>query len=159
MISIRTPLKSLLRYLRWEAVRINEVSTGGAVRNKETKKDHACQPGVSQFWQKQKKAALTLYSLGVYRILLMCAASYLNSVDADAMAKSRLWCGLRPHEELEQGDNGAQEIDADSATEYYTKWNRTIRWMMKCLGNCHKLTGNGCGCFSAAVNQFYFFPG
>ena len=25
------------------------------------------------------------------------------------------------HIELEQGDNGAQEIDADSATEYYTK--------------------------------------
>ena len=28
------------------------------------------------------------------------------------------------HIELEQGDNGAQEIDADSATEYYTKMDR-----------------------------------
>ena len=122
MISIRTPLKIASSVSPVEAVRINEVSTGGAVRNKERKQRRITPVSLAflNFGRNRRKAALTLCSLGFTGILLMCAASYLNSVDADAMARAGFGVGC-VHIELEQGDNGAQEIDADSATEYYTK--------------------------------------
>lgn len=81
MISIRTPLKIASSVSPVEAVRINEVSTGGAVRNKERKQRRITPVGLAflNFGRNRRKAALTLCSLGLTGILLMCAASYLNS--------------------------------------------------------------------------------
>ncbi|WP_455619330.1 ABC transporter permease [Eisenbergiella sp.] len=122
MISIRTPVKIASSVSPVEAVRISEVSTGGAIRKKERKQRRITPVSLAflNFGRNRRKVVLTLCSLGFTGILLMCAASYLNSVDADAMARAGFGVGC-VHIELEQGDNGAQGIDVDSATEYYTR--------------------------------------
>ena len=74
---------------------------------------------ILNFSRNKRKAVLTLTSLGFTGILLMCAAAYLSSVDADAMSRSGFGLGCA-HLELEQSDAGSS-TDEEGRTDYYTR--------------------------------------
>lgn len=122
MLSIRTPVKIASSVSPVEAVRISGVSekAGGGKKERKQKRITPVNLAILNFGRNRKKAALTLCSLGFTGILLMCAASYLSSVDADAMAGVGFGLGC-VRVELEQSAAGMQGIEEESMTDFYTR--------------------------------------
>lgn len=119
MISIRTPVKIASSVSPVEAVRISAAEENRKTGKRKRRKMTPLNLAILNFSRNKRKAVLTLTSLGFTGILLMCAAAYLSSVDADAMSRSGFGLGCA-HLELEQSDAGSS-ADEEGRTDYYTR--------------------------------------
>lgn len=86
-LSIRKPMNIAVRVSPIDAIRIS--STTEALKNKSYIEYKMSPEGLSKayFVRNRKKIVITLISLGLTGILLSGAATYLNSIDPDSMAR------------------------------------------------------------------------
>lgn len=90
LIAIHAPAKKASKISPIEALRINVVDTILYVDTKrERRKITPYSLAKMNFNRNKRKALLTLISLGVSGILLMCVAAYTNSFDVKSMAKQQ----------------------------------------------------------------------
>lgn len=90
-IAVHTPVKKASMVSPIEALRINTTDTTVTEKTRiEHRKITPSSLARMSFARNKKKAILTVLSLGFAGVLLMCAATYLNSTDVESMANSNL---------------------------------------------------------------------
>ena len=89
-IAVHTPVKKASMVSPIEALRINTTDTPATEKTRiEHRKITPSSLARMSFARNKKKAILTVLSLGFAGVLLMCAATYLNSTDVESMAKQQ----------------------------------------------------------------------
>ena len=89
-IAVHTPVKKASMVSPIEALRINTTDTPATEKTRiEHRKITPSSLARMSFARNKKKAILTILSLGFAGVLLMCAATYLNSTDVESMAKQQ----------------------------------------------------------------------
>lgn len=90
LIAIHAPAKKASKISPIEALRINEIDTIPKVNTKRARrKITPYSLAKMNFNRNKRKALLTLISLGISGVLLMCVATYTNSIDVKSMAKQQ----------------------------------------------------------------------
>lgn len=93
-IAVHTPVKKASMVSPIEALRINTADTPATEKTRiEHRKITPSSLARMSFARNKKKAILTVLSLGFAGVLLMCAATYLNSNDVESMAKQQFTNG------------------------------------------------------------------
>ena len=93
-IAVHTPVKKASVVSPVEALRINTADTPATEKTRvEHRKITPSSLARMSFARNKKKAILTVLSLGFAGVLLMCAATYLNSNDVESMAKQQFTNG------------------------------------------------------------------
>ena len=93
-IAVHTPVKKASMVSPIEALRINTTDTPATEKTRiKHRKITPSSLARMSFARNKKKAILTVLSLGFAGVLLMCAATYLNSTDVESMAKQQFTNG------------------------------------------------------------------